>query len=384
MTAQQVARAIGVPVLLVLIATTAIARTFGADPVAVSAGTHAPSGGAAISGDNRTVRYVAFHSYATNLVPGDTNGASDVFVYRRAAGKVVRASVSSRGQQANGASVNPALDGSVQRASRCVAFQSQATNLAPGDRDRSWDVYVRDLGTRKTHLVSKGIGPAAVDPAISGNCRQVAFTAAGRIYLGNGLGRGRPRLVGRGTNPDVSLDGSAITWERGHGVWLRRAGRTTRVAAIGGNPHVSDAGASRLWGVVFDTPAPLKRGDSGTGFDVYMRTFKSTGGVRGTRLISARGGHSLGGDSHNGGLTAYAPVRGIVIFASSDGGGSTLWYSNLHTGNIDDLAHAGPGEIFDVASSARGNYAAFSSTASFRRDTNGSTQDVYLKFLGGQ
>ena len=38
--------------------------------------------------------------------------------------------------------------------------------------------------------------------------------------------------------------------------------------------------------------------------------------------------------------TAYAPVRGIIVFTTTTGSDSTLWYSNLHTGNIDDLAHA--------------------------------------------
>ena len=382
-------RASAVVIALAVAAPAVLARTFGAEPVAVSAGTHAPSGSPAISGDNRVARYVAFHSYASNLVPGDTNGMLDVFVYRRLGGGIVRASVSSRGAQANGPSANPAVDGSVQRAPRCVAFQSQATNLVPGDHDGRWDIYVRDLNARTTRLVSKGIASSAVDPAISGDCRQVAFTAAGRVYVGDGLHPGRPRFLARGTNPDVSLDGSAITWERGHGVWLRRDGRTTRVAAIGGNPHVSDGGSSRVWGVVFDTPAPLTRGDSGTGFDVYLRTFKRTGGVRSTRLISGRGGQTLGGDSHNGGITAYAPVRGIIVFTSTTGSDSTLWYSNLHTGNIDDLAHASsdnPSQpaIFDVASSARANYVVFSSTGSFAGDSNGPTEDVFLKFLGGQ
>ena len=364
------------------------ARTFGAEPVAVSSGTHAPSGSPAISGDNRVARYVAFHSYASNLVGGDTNGVLDVFVYNRLSRRIVRASVSSRGQQANGPSANPALDGSVQRAPRCVAFQSQATNLAPGDRDRSWDIYVRDLRTSQTRLISRGIGASAVDPAISGDCRQLAFTAAGRVYVGNGLRPGRPRFVARGTNPDLSLDGSALTWERGHGVWLRRLGHTTRVAAIGGNPHVSDGGASQIWGVVFDSPARLTAGGSGTGFDVYLRTFRRTGGVRRTQLISGRGGRSLGGDSHNGGITAYAPVRGIIVFTTTRGNETTLWYMNLHTGNIDDLAHAraepaGPG-IIDVATSARANYVVFSSTASYLGDSNGPTEDVFLKFLAGK
>src|SRR3954447_2402548 len=215
----------------------ALARTFGAEPAAVSSGAHAPSGGPTISGDNRNARYVAFHSFASNLVRGDSNGALDVFVRDRRRGGLTRASVSSRGGQANGASANPALDGSVQHAPHCVAFQSQATNLAPGDRDRSWDIYVRDLRTHKPRLVSRGVGPSAVDPAISGDCRQVAFTAAGRIWVGNRVKSHKARSIARGTNPDLSLDGSALPWERNHGVWFRRDGRTSKVADIGGNPH---------------------------------------------------------------------------------------------------------------------------------------------------
>jgi hypothetical protein len=344
----------------------ASAGIFGPEPTAVSArGANAPSGAPVISGDDRAARYVAFHSFASKLTPGDTNGALDVFLYTRATRKLSRVSVSSGGRQANGASGNPALDGSVQHAPHCVAFQSQATNLASGDRDRSWDIYLRDLRTRRTRLVSRGIGPSAVDPAISGDCRQVAFTAAGRIYVSRG--GGRPRFLARGTNADLSLDGSAIAWERGHGVWFKRRGRTSQVAKIGGNPHVSDGGSSRMWAVVYDGAS-----------DVFMKVFKSSGGSRKTVHVS----RGLGGTSHNGGVTAYGWPRGIVTFTNTQGDQTTLWYMNLHSGNIDDLAHGG--DIFDVATSARANYAVFSSTSSFRGDTNGPTQDVFLKFLGGK
>jgi hypothetical protein len=353
-------------------ATTAVAGIFGPEPVAVSTSARAPSGSPAISGDNRVVRYVAFHSFASNLTAGDTNGALDVFLYKRTSKQLSRVSVSSAGRQANGASGNPAIDGSVQRGPRCVAFQSQATNLAAGDGDSSWDIYVRDLRTRTTRLVSRGIGPSAVDPAISGDCRQVAFAAAGRIYVGDGLKGGKPHFVARGTNPDLSLDGSAIAWERNHGVWFKRDDKTAKVAEIGGNPHVSDGGSSRIWSVVYDGPS-----------DVYMKVFKARGGSFKTMLISGRNGHSLGGTSHNGGITAYAHPRGIVIFTNTQGADTTLWYMNLHTGNIDDLAHANS-PIYDVATSARANYAVFSSESSFRGDTNGPTQDVFLKFVGGK
>ena len=366
----RIPRILAVAPALLVAGGTATAGIFGPEPTAVSS-SNGPSGSPAISGDNRSVRYVAFHSFARGLVPGDTNGALDVFLYRRSTGAIKRVSVSNSGRQANGASANPALDGSIRRAPRCVAFQSQATNLAAGDRDRSWDIYVRDFKARRTRLVSRGIGPSAVDPAISGDCRKVAFTAAGRIYMGNGLKGGKARFFAKGTNPSVARDGSAVTWERGHGVWLRRGGRTSRVAAIGGNPHVSDGGASRNWAVVYDGAS-----------DVWMKVFRRRGGAFKTRLISARDGHSLGGTSHNGGITAYAHPRGVVLFTNTQGGQTTLWYMNLHSGNVDDLAHGG--EIFDVATSARANYAVFSSNSSFPGDTNGPTQDVFLKFLSGK
>ena len=354
------------------VATTALGGIFGPEPVAVSSRANAPSGSPAISGDNRVVRYVAFNSFATDLVPGDTNGAGDVFLYNRINRNLSRVSVTQRSGQANGDSSNAALDGSVQRAPRCVAFQSVASNLSPADRDRTPDIFVRDFKARRTRLASRGIGAAAVDPAISGDCRQVAFTSAGRIYVASGLKGGRPHFVARGTNPDLSLDGSALTWERGHGVWFKRRGRTSKVADVGGNPHVSDGGASRIWSVVYDGAS-----------DVYMKVFKSSGRAFKTMLISGRNGHSLGGTSHNGGITAYAHPRGIVVFTNTQGAETTLWYMNLHTGNIDDLARANS-PIYDVASSARANYAVFSSQASFPGDTNGPTQDVFLKFLGGK
>src|SRR3954465_1839859 len=115
--------AVGCTALAALaVATTASGGIFGPEPVAVSSRANAPSGSPSISGDNRVVRYVAFNSFATDLVPGDTNGAGDVFLYSRLSGKLSRASVGSRGAQANGDSSNAAVDGSVQNAPRCVAF----------------------------------------------------------------------------------------------------------------------------------------------------------------------------------------------------------------------------------------------------------------------
>ena len=85
-------------------------------------------------------RFVAFQSLATNLVPGDTNGKSDVFVRDRVAGTTVRVSVGAGGVQANGRSAAPAVSAD----GRFVAFHSRAFNLVPGDTNGATDVFVRN------------------------------------------------------------------------------------------------------------------------------------------------------------------------------------------------------------------------------------------------
>jgi archaellum component FlaF (FlaF/FlaG flagellin family) len=86
-------------------------------------------------------RYVAFDSAATNLVPGDTNYVVDVFVHDRQTGQTTRVSVDSNGIQANQESVG--LVG-ISADGRYVAFDSYATNLVPGDTNDLVDVFVHD------------------------------------------------------------------------------------------------------------------------------------------------------------------------------------------------------------------------------------------------
>lgn len=377
------------------------AGIFGTAPIPISVGPHGegangPSGHATISGDDRKARYVAFDSAASNLVGGDTNGRTDVFVWSRPhgraglrlsaparpSGNLVRASVSSSEVQGNGDSANPSLDGSMHSRPRCVAFQSTSSNLAPRDTDFVSDIFVRNFSRGRTVLISRGIGAPAVNSSIDGNCGKVAFEAAGNVFVAR-ESRGKPHLIGSGSNPSYARDGSAITWQQGGGIMLNAGGHTLRVASNGSDPHVSDR-TSGGWAVVFQTGARLTGNDTNPGTDVYMRVIRG-GHVADTDLISAsrRGAHSLGGTNLAGGITAYGAPRGIVTFASAHGGSDTLYYRNNHTGNIDDLAHASGGAaIFDVATSARANFVAFSSTFSgFRFDHNGSQQDVFFKGL---
>jgi hypothetical protein len=90
---------------------------------------------ASISADGR---YVAFLSWASNLVPGDTNGTVDVFVHDRLTGQTTRVSVASDGTEGNGASWRPSLSAD----GRYVAFASEASNLVPGDTNDKSDIFV--------------------------------------------------------------------------------------------------------------------------------------------------------------------------------------------------------------------------------------------------
>jgi len=101
----------------------------------------------AISADGSTV---AFASYATNLVQGDTNGTWDVFVRDRAAGTTTRVSVDSSGAEANGSSRSPALSAD----GRFVVFTSSASNLVAGDTNGKDDIFVHDRATGSTERVS--------------------------------------------------------------------------------------------------------------------------------------------------------------------------------------------------------------------------------------
>ncbi|MGY8767287.1 MAG: TolB family protein [Pirellulales bacterium] len=100
-----------------------------------------------ISGDGR---YVTYHSYASNLVAGDTNSVRDVFVLDRNTNTTTRVSVDSAGTQANGHSFSPSISGD----GRYVTFQSDASNLVSGDSNSVRDVFVLDRSTNTTTRVS--------------------------------------------------------------------------------------------------------------------------------------------------------------------------------------------------------------------------------------
>ncbi len=125
---------------------------------------------------NTDGRYVAFQSDATNLVAGDNNDWSDIFVYDRQTDTIERVSVTNGGGEANGDS----LEASISADGRYVAFQSDATNLAAGDGNVATDVFVYDRQTGVIERVSVANAGTEANgnselPSISADGRYVAF-----------------------------------------------------------------------------------------------------------------------------------------------------------------------------------------------------------------
>jgi Tol biopolymer transport system component len=134
---------------------------------------------------------VAFWSEADNLVTNDLNGLRDVFVRDLAADETILVSISTNGSAGDGLSSEPALSAD----GRYVAFSSYADNLVLGDSNNKQDVFVRDLQTGITSLVSvnqagtSSANGGSASPVISSDGRFVLFQShASDLVAGVGTG----------------------------------------------------------------------------------------------------------------------------------------------------------------------------------------------------
>jgi Tol biopolymer transport system component len=295
---------------------------------------------AAISADGR---FIAFQSWAPDLVPGDTNGAQDIFVHDRASGATERVSVATGGAQADGASGRPSLSGD----GRFVAFQSFAANLVAGDTNGECDVFVRDRWagtTERASVASNGaeVGGPSFAPSLSADARFVAFhSSASDLVAADANGVSdvfvRDRLLGKtvlasagslgspgnGGSSDASLspDGGFVAFHsrasdlvpgdtnQAHDVFLRdlAAGTTVRASLAPGHlqldgdslyPSLGDGGRA----VAFSSrAASLEKGPVDGRWQIYVRLPASDR----TWLASASSSGAPGqGGSHRPSLAA--------------------------------------------------------------------------------
>lgn len=332
-----------------------------------------PSHGTSISADGR---YSVFTSEAANLVPGDTNDATDVFVHDLGTGQTVRASVRSTGTQVSGFSG----DGVISADGRYVAFDSYANNLVPHDTNGGQDVFLRDLEAGRTtrlDLSSYGRqtarGSQSGTPAISADGRFVAFASSA------------PNLVSGDTN-------------RATDVFLRdrKRGRTVRVdvgprgrqARNGSSQQPALSADSRFVAFVSSANNLISR-DTNHRQDVFLRDRARR---RTTRVsISSSGGQPKRPSaapviSPDGRFVAFSSAAALVPGVA--GGVGQVFVRDLRAGTIALASLGSDGEAGDASSnaagfSADGRYLAFSSWATnlVPDDTNGQL-DVFVRDFG--
>jgi Tol biopolymer transport system component len=337
-----------------------------------SFGNQAQDGGAvACPGISADGRWVAFVSDSSDLVPGDTNGASDVFIRDRATGTTSRVSVDSAGAEADSGSFNPTLTGSGQ----FVVFNSDANNLVTGDANQQRDVFLRDLVAGTTERVSvdssgfEGNGSSRLGAA-SADGRYVVFSsAASNLVAGDTNGRDdvfvRDRVLG--TTERVSVDSSGVEGDS-----------SSSVASL------SDDGRF----VAFQSSARnLVAGDTNAAIDIFLRdrTLGTTtrvsvdsNGVEGNydslSPVLSPDGARVGFSSQSTNLTDVDRNKSLDAFVHDVASGATECVSVVASGDTADQLSVFRGF------SAGGRSTVFDSRADDldASDTNGAC-DVFVR-----
>ena len=319
-------------------------------------------------------RYVAFASDSTRLVGDDTNWKQDIFVRDRQIGTTERVSLSSSGAQANGMCYTT----SISADGRFVAFQSDATNLVPGDTNSCSDVFVRDRlngTTERISVDSAGVqGNAESEfPAISGDGRYIAFIS----------------LAGNLTSDDTNGAWDVFAHDRQTGITERiSVGSPTGWGGFYRAPSISFDGRC----VAFRSPAnDLVPGDTNGLDDIFVRDRQL--GV--TERVSV---DSSGGESNGPSFASAISADGRYVAFSSNGsnlvpgdtnGFMDVFVHDRQTGTTERMSVAsngaqGTGESFELSISGDGNIVAFESLASdlVPGDTN-ATVDVFVRVRSG-
>ena len=305
-------------------------------------------------------RFVVFRSSATNLVRHDTNGQNDVFVRDRKTGRTFRVSVATSGAQGDGSSGTPRISAT----GRYVVFVSEATNLVPGDTNNRSDIFIRDRTSKVTRRVSLSTTEQQADrdsnyPSVSADGRFVAFesyatnlVATATNNFKNVFIRDRKKGITRrisigaggaipdadagicyGYAPSISSDGTYVVYGSSatnivsgdtnlrEDVFVRnwRTGVTRRVSVSsagaqanqGGSTYCSISGGGKL--VAFESDSTNLVGHDTNGeTDVFVRNWK-------TRTTTRVNVTSAGAQSTDwGGYSGISTTGRFVFFQGPD------------------------------------------------------------------
>lgn len=307
-------------------------------------------------------RFVVFTSEASNLVPGDTNGHTDVFLGDRTTGKVRNLTAG-----ANGDSVGGVISGD----GTTVAFYSAASNLT-GDADNGqFDVFTKRLSNNSVTNLTAGGDEFSGFPSISDNGAVVAFQSyASNLVAGDedgGLadvfrasGGAVTQVTGSGDffdQPVVSGDGGTVGFQA-YGAFggTQDEPRVVTVGAVSGTP--SDPGSYA---------GELSLSDDGA--VAAFRTFRNSVGVIQVGAADVSDPAASATDpSVNDAGNKVAYTVGDTVVVTTVGGTTTT----VATGN---------GAVGEPALSGNGLVVAFTSYATDPgvADTNGALGDIIVR-----
>jgi Tol biopolymer transport system component len=315
-------------------------------------------------------RFVAFLSFATNLVAGDTNGSYDVFVRDRQAGTTERVSVDSAGVEGN----DNSYFASISADGRFVAFVSHATNLVPGDTNGAADIFVRDRQGGTTERVSldssgvEGNGPSDF-PSISADGRYVVFLSRST------------NLVAGGTS------GLSLVF-----VHDRQTGATACSSVdAGGAPANGDSSTCSISAdgrfVGFDSSGTnLVSGDTNGVSDVFLHDVQGGSTERmsvDSSGVQGDGASSTVSFSADGRLAVFMSLATNLVPGDTNGAADTFvrdrTSGRTSRVSIDSSGGQANGDSYNPSMSSDGRYVVFDSHASdlVPGDTN-SASDVFV------
>ncbi len=317
-------------------------------------------------------RFVVFSSRASNLVTGDTNGSEDIFLTDLQTGTTILISVDSQGNQTN----NRSFNADISADGRFITFASFADNLVANDTNNISDIFLHDTQTGITTLISvdsngnQANGMNMVESSVSDDGRFVAFSSTAT------------NLVSGDTNGrfDVFLRDTVM-------------GTTTRISTdSAGNELFSDSGTPEISGdgrfVAFNSfAANLVAGDTNGTFDTFVKDLQ-TGAVTPVSVDSA-------GNTGNGfsGVSIGISTDGrFVVFDSAasnlvtgdTNAASDIFVRDMQTGvttrvSVNSVGGEGNGASTSAGISADGRFVVYesSSTNLVVDDTNG-VSDVFV------
>jgi Tol biopolymer transport system component len=315
-------------------------------------------------------RYVAFHSWANNLVNNDANGTWDIFVNDRLTGQTTLVSIASDGTQGN----DESMYASISADGRYVAFHAEASNLVEGDTNSTYDVFVHDRQTGQTHRVSiasdgtQGNDLSGV-PSISDDGRYVVFESRADNLVSDDANNAfdvfvHDQLTDETSRVSVASDGM----EGNYG---------------SGSPSISAEGRY----VVFSSAASnLVSGDTNNVGDIFVHD-RQTGQTSRVSIASdgsqGNGASYMASISTDGRYVAFSSVASNLV-GDDTNGVADIFVHDRQTGetsrvSISTNGTQGNGQSYMTSISTDGRFVAFVSLASnlVNGDTN-NRRDVFV------